>query len=57
VRDVVCCNAMKCGQNQKALEVFQLMQQEGLKPDPATFIGVVNACANLLALDRGKAYS
>ncbi len=57
MRDVVCCNAMKCGQNQKALEVFQLMQQEGLKPDPATFIGVVNACANLLALDRGKAYS
>ncbi len=59
MRDVVCCNAMiyghvTCGQNQKALEVFRLMQKEGLKPDPATFIGVLNACANLLALDGGR---
>ncbi|CAN5972805.1 unnamed protein product [Sphagnum jensenii] len=59
VRDVVCCNAMiyghvKCGQGQKALEVFQLMQQEGLKPDPATFIGVLNACTSVLALDEGR---
>jgi pentatricopeptide repeat protein len=30
------------------------MQKEGLKPDPATFIGVLNACANLLALDGGR---
>jgi pentatricopeptide repeat protein len=59
VRDVVCCNAMiyghvKCGQGQKALEVFQLMQQEGLEPDPATFIGVLNACTSVLALDEGR---
>ncbi len=59
MHDMVCCNAMiyghvKCGQNQKALEIFRLMQQEGLKPDPATFIGVLNACANLLALDGGR---
>jgi pentatricopeptide repeat protein len=59
VHDVVCCNAMiyghvKCGQVQKALEVFQLMQQEGLEPDPATFIGVLNACTSVSALDEGR---
>jgi pentatricopeptide repeat protein len=59
IHDVVCCNAIiyghvKCGQGQKALEVFQLMQQEGLEPDPATFIGVLNACTSVLALDEGR---
>ncbi len=57
--DVVSWNAMllghvKCGQGQKALELFQQMQQEGVSPDPVTFVGVLNACASLFALEEGK---
>ncbi len=58
-RDFVTWNAMifghvKCGQGQKALELFQIMQQEGVQPDPVTFVGVLNACVSLVALGNGK---
>ncbi|CAK9212162.1 unnamed protein product, partial [Sphagnum troendelagicum] len=54
-RDVVTWNTMilgrvKCGQGQKALELFQQMQQEGVQPNSVTFVGVLNACASVLAL-------
>ncbi|CAK9867352.1 unnamed protein product [Sphagnum jensenii] len=56
---VVCWTAMifghvKCGEGHKALELFQKMQQEGVQPDPATYVGVLNACANVVALEEGR---
>jgi pentatricopeptide repeat protein len=58
-RDVVSWNAMilghvKCGQGQKALELFQQMQQEGVQPNYVTFVGVLNACASGIALEEGR---
>jgi pentatricopeptide repeat protein len=34
-----CESDVKCGQGQKALELFQQMQQEGMQPDSVTFVG------------------
>jgi pentatricopeptide repeat protein len=58
-RDVVTWSALilghvKYGQGQKALELFRQMQQEGVEPNPVTFIGVLNACASLKALEEGR---
>ncbi|CAK9267453.1 unnamed protein product [Sphagnum jensenii] len=59
LHNVVSCTAMifghmKCGQDQEALVLFQQMQQEGGRPSHITFIGVLNACASVAALDKGK---
>jgi pentatricopeptide repeat protein len=59
VRDVVCCTAMiqghvKCGQGQKALELYQQMQREGVEPDLHTFVAALNACASVAALEEGR---
>jgi len=58
-RDVISWTAMilghvKCGEGKKALEVFQQMRQEGVDPDPITFVGVLNACASIAALEEGR---
>ncbi|CAK9193543.1 unnamed protein product [Sphagnum troendelagicum] len=58
-RDVVTWNAVvlghvKCGHEQKALELFQQMQQEGVRPNSVTFVGVLNACASVIALEEGR---
>jgi pentatricopeptide repeat protein len=45
---------VKCGQGQRALELFQQMQLENVQPDPVTFMGVLNACASVLALAEGR---
>jgi pentatricopeptide repeat protein len=45
---------VRCGQGLKALALFQQMQQEGMQPDPVMFVGVVNACASIAALEDGK---
>jgi pentatricopeptide repeat protein len=42
---------VKCGQGQKALELFQQMQNERVEPDTLTFVGVLNACASVVALE------
>ncbi len=57
--DVVTWNSLilghvRCGQGLKALALFQQMQQGGMQPDPVTFVGVVNACASIAALEDGK---
>jgi len=57
--NVVAWNAMilghvKCGQGQKALTLFRQMQQEGVQPDAATFVGALNACASIVALEEGQ---
>ncbi len=45
---------MKCGEEQAALKLFQQMQQEHVLPNPITFVGVLNACASVLALEEGR---
>ncbi len=58
-QDVVTWTAMilghvKCGQGLKALELFQKMQQEDVRPNSVTFVGVLNACASVVALEEGS---
>ncbi len=45
---------VKCGQGQKALELFQQMQQEGVWLDSVAFVGVLNACASVAGLKEGR---
>ncbi|KAJ7524892.1 hypothetical protein O6H91_17G026300 [Diphasiastrum complanatum] len=57
--DVVSWNSMiaayeKCGYGEKALECFQQMHREQIEPDAITFLGGLNACSSLLAIDEGK---
>ncbi|KAH8965947.1 hypothetical protein BDL97_04G143100 [Sphagnum fallax] len=59
IQGVVAWNTMilgyvKCGQGQKALELYQEMQQAGVKPCPVTFVGLLNACASVVALEEGR---
>jgi len=44
---------VKCGQGQKASEVFQQMMGRG-GAKPCYFIGVLNACASIMALEEGR---
>ncbi|CAM6058374.1 unnamed protein product, partial [Sphagnum tenellum] len=58
-RNVVSWTAMISGYAQQnhskaAMEVFSQMQREGVKPDRVTFISILDACANLAALQKGK---
>ncbi len=43
-----------CEMQQEALELFQQMQQEGVQPNSVTFVGVLNVCASVLALEEGR---
>ncbi|CAM6066490.1 unnamed protein product [Sphagnum tenellum] len=57
--DVVAWNAMilgyaKRGQGQKALQLSCQMQYEGVHPISVTFVGMLNACANVAALEEGR---
>jgi pentatricopeptide repeat protein len=45
---------VKCGQGQKALELFQQMQQQGVQPNSVTFVGVLKACANVAVIEEGR---
>jgi pentatricopeptide repeat protein len=45
---------VKCGQGQKALEFFQQMQGEFVELNPVTFMGLLNACILVGALEEGK---
>jgi pentatricopeptide repeat domain-containing protein 1 len=45
---------VRCGQGQKALKLFQQMQQEGVRPNAVTFVGVLKACASMVAIDEGR---
>ncbi|CAM6045275.1 unnamed protein product [Sphagnum compactum] len=45
---------VKCGQAHKALQLSHQMQREGVKPDHVTYVGLLNACANVLGLEEGK---
>jgi pentatricopeptide repeat protein len=45
---------VQSAQGQKALELFQQMQQEGVQPNSVTTVGVLNACASIVALEEGR---
>jgi pentatricopeptide repeat protein len=58
-RNVASWNAMilghvKCGQAQNALELSRKMQQEGVQLNAVTFVGILNACASIAALEEGR---
>jgi len=48
---------VKARQPEKTMQLFQQMQQEGMTPDRFTFVPVLNACANLRALEVGRVHS
>ncbi len=50
----VICGQVQCREGQNALELFQQMQQEGMRPNSVTFVGALNACASVLALEEGR---
>jgi pentatricopeptide repeat protein len=45
---------VKDGQPEKAMQLFQQMQQEGGSPDKFTFVQVINACCGLGTLEEGR---
>ncbi|XP_058074751.1 pentatricopeptide repeat-containing protein At4g39530-like [Magnolia sinica] len=58
IRDVVSWNAMVSGYAQhgcanKALELFEQMQREGIQPDHITYIAVLSACSHVGLVDKG----
>ncbi|KAH9551807.1 hypothetical protein CY35_09G032400 [Sphagnum magellanicum] len=58
-RDVVIWNAMifgltKCAQAHKALALSEQMRREQVNPDTVTFMGLLNACASVEALEEGR---
>ncbi|XP_057525588.1 putative pentatricopeptide repeat-containing protein At3g47840 [Amaranthus tricolor] len=44
------------GDSLKALELFDKMLQDGLKPDGVTFVGVLSACSHVGLVDLGYHY-
>ncbi|CAK9856717.1 unnamed protein product, partial [Sphagnum jensenii] len=61
LRDVVSWSTMilayaQHGHGQEALQLFEQMQEEGVKPDLITFMGVLSACSNVGLVDEGQRY-
>ncbi|CAM0954328.1 unnamed protein product [Alopecurus aequalis] len=57
-KNVVTWNTMisargRTGENREALALFREMMQQGVRPDDATFVAVLRACARLGAFDAG----
>ncbi|RWW80625.1 hypothetical protein BHE74_00011023, partial [Ensete ventricosum] len=44
------------GHEIKALDIFDRMQMEAIKPDPITFVGVLSACSHAGLVDKGLEY-
>lgn len=58
-RDSISWNAMIAGYTQKGhpeegFSLFQQMKQEHIMPDEGTFVSILNTCASIAALERGK---
>jgi pentatricopeptide repeat protein len=45
---------VQCRQGQKSIELFEQMQQEGVQPNSVIFVGVLNACASMAAIEEGR---
>jgi len=57
-RDVVCWNSMistyaQHGEADEALQMFELMIKEGIKPNYVTFVGVLSACSHAGRVENG----
>lgn len=60
-RDVVSWNVIiaahvQPGSGEKAISLYQQMQQEAIKPNEATFVSILKACTILGDLERGKQF-
>ncbi|XP_042014937.1 pentatricopeptide repeat-containing protein At2g33680-like [Salvia splendens] len=60
-RDVVSWNAMISGlshhgRGTEALDLFEEMLLEGVKPDYVTFVNILSACSHMGLVDRGREY-
>ncbi|OAY81586.1 Pentatricopeptide repeat-containing protein [Ananas comosus] len=44
------------GDGEEALEIFSLMEIEGVKPDHVTFISLLSACSHAGLVDQGQKY-
>ena len=47
---------VKNGEGEKALAIFSKLKDDGIEPDPSTFIGVLSACRCLGAVEEGLAH-
>eukprot|EP01018_Ginkgo_biloba_P025063 Gb_18263 [translate_table: standard] len=61
LRDIVSWNTMIAGYAQngcakEALQVFEQMQQSGIKPNHNTFVGVLSACSHVGLVGLGRRY-
>ncbi|CAB4268352.1 unnamed protein product [Prunus armeniaca] len=61
MRDTVSWNAMISGLSQngrgtEALELFEEMRLEGVKPDYITFVNILSACSHMGLVERGWIY-
>ena len=59
VQNIVSWNALisgyvQDGQSDNAMSCFEQMVNEGLSPDPVTFICILKACGRMRAIDKGK---
>ncbi|XP_057830652.2 pentatricopeptide repeat-containing protein At2g35030, mitochondrial [Cryptomeria japonica] len=60
-RDVISWTAIiagfaQHGRGQKAIQLFELMRDCGVKPNHVTFVGVLTACSHCCLLDEGWRY-
>ncbi|CAL9005843.1 unnamed protein product [Prunus brigantina] len=58
-RDPIAWNAMiagyaQCGKSREALNLFHLMQMEGMRVNEVSMVSVLSACSHLGALDQGR---
>ncbi|KAL5759617.1 hypothetical protein ACOSQ2_018455 [Xanthoceras sorbifolium] len=58
-RDPIAWSAMiagyaQCGQSREALDLFHLMQIEGIKVNEVSMVSILSACTHLGALDQGS---
>ncbi|CAH2040340.1 unnamed protein product [Thlaspi arvense] len=44
----------KCGR--EALEIYEMMERDGIKPNDITFVGVLSACGHMGLLEEGLQY-
>ncbi|KAM0961755.1 hypothetical protein COP2_021581 [Malus domestica] len=58
-RDPIAWNAMiagyaQCGKSREALNLFHLMQMEGVRVNEVYMVSVLSACSHMGALDQGR---